>query len=233
MIQNKTYYIKNQIFTSELLKTYISKFWLNVFSPLVKDEIKHLMILCKIQYSDESNTYKTLGPLRRVEHKDLDLFIDYLTSRLGILIESYEPNSVSKIIFTYVVRKGEITTSDRVLLQDLSNKDLPFHEFNKIKLPISMNPADYGTLLLSNLMDGFTRFISTTNKRIFQIDVSLDQKINKVTILGTSDLKWIDTKINDSCFKREIGKATLYFFDGELILQKQQLNAKTFRKLKH
>ena len=214
---------------------YILKFWNEVYTPLVSNnEVKHLMILCKIQYSDSDNlTYKTLGPLRRVEYKDLDLFINYLMDRLGIIIDSYSPQSISKIIFTYVIKEGSISNQDRLLLKDLTDKTLPSHDFNKIKLPISMNPSDYGQIVVSSLVDKITRFVVSSNKMIFQIDVSLNNLINKVRILGSSDLTWIDTKISDDCFKREIGKTTIYFLDGEIILQKKELNAKSFRKLKH
>jgi hypothetical protein len=237
MIQIKSYSINsNQILTNEVLDSYITRFWNEVYASLISNnEEIHLMILCKVQYSDNEDTelgYKTLGPLRRVEFKDKDLFINYLTERLGILIESYNSQSVSKIVFTYVVKEGLISNDDRLLLQDLTNKELASHEFNKIKLPISMNPSDYGKVLGTTVFDKFTRFITTTNKRVFQIDVSLDNLINTVTILGSSDLSWIDTKISNDSFKREIGKSTIYFLDGEIILQKKELNAKSFRRLR-
>ena len=72
--------------------------------------------------------------------------------------------------------------------------------------------------------------IITDNKKVFEIDISLDGLINKVTVLGASDLKWTDTKLSEG-FKREIGKSTIYFMDGEAILRKQLLPAKPFRKL--
>jgi hypothetical protein len=160
------------------------------------------------------------------------LLINYFTERLGILIDSYNPQVFSQIVFTYVIKKGEISSDDRLLLQDLSDKSLPYHEFNKIKLPISMNPLDYGTVLTNTIVNNLTRFITTTNKRIFKIDQTLDKMINYVTILGTSDLKWIDTKLSDNSFKREIGKTTIYFLDGEIILQKKELNFKSFRRFR-
>jgi len=95
-----------------------------------------------------------------------------------------------------------------------------------------MNPSDYGQIIINSVIENFTRFIVSNNKIIFQIDESLDNIVNKVRILGSSDLTWIDTKISDDCFKREIGKTTIYFLDGEIILQKKELNAKSFRKLK-
>jgi len=95
-----------------------------------------------------------------------------------------------------------------------------------------MNPTDYGTVLAHSIIGGVSRYIIINSiKRIFQIDASLDQMINNVTLLGPSDLKWIDTKLDEG-FKREIGKSTLYFLDGEIVLQKLQLNAKSFRRFR-
>lgn len=78
-----------------------------------------------------------------------------------------------------------------------------------------MNPKDYGNIISTSLMDNFTRYIITTNNnnRIFQIDISLDSLVNNVTILGASNLKWTDTKLDKSnYFKRDIGKSTIYFY---------------------
>jgi hypothetical protein len=238
MIKLKSYLVNsNQTFTNEVLASYITRFWNEVYAPIVpNNEVKHLMVLCKVQYSgsdsNDSRLYKTLGPLRRVGFEDKDLFIDYLVERLGILIESYNPQSISKIVFTYVIKEGGVSTNDRALLQDLTDKDLPVHVFNKIKLPISMNPGDYGKVLVSSIVGGFTRYIVTSNKRIFQIDVSLNKLINNVVILGLSDLRWTDTLLADGTIKREIGKTTLYFLDGEVILQKKELNAKSFKRFR-
>jgi hypothetical protein len=58
--------------------------------------------------------------------------------------------------------------------------------------------------------------------------------VNKVTILGRIKLSWIDSKLNlndTETFKREIGKSTIYFFDGEIILRKKELPANPFKKL--
>ena len=232
MIRHHSFNLNKVILTNEILKSYIIKFWTEVFKQLVigsKDT--HLMIICKVKYSEGGN-YKTMGPLRRVEFSDMDLFVVYLTERLSILIDSYESQAIDSLIFTYIVKKGKITSKDRLLLKDTnSNRDLTFHEFNKIKLPISMNPNDYGILLSKSVVDGFNRYITTLNKKVFQIDQTLDLLVNYVTNLGGSELKWTDTVVNDDgTFKREIGKSTLYFLDGVNILQKLELSAKPFKK---
>jgi hypothetical protein len=84
MIKIKSYQLSsNNIITNEILSAYVTRFWNEVFAPLVSNnELKHLMILCKVQYSDNdlnnSSLYKTLGPLRRAEYEDKDLFNDFL-----------------------------------------------------------------------------------------------------------------------------------------------------------
>lgn len=234
MIPQKTSKINQQlILTNEVLKSYVLKFWNDVFSKInQQNKTKHLMVLCKVKYSEGSREvesgYKTLGPLRRVEFKDLELFNNYLSDRLGILIDSYTSNTISEIKFTYVIKDGEISQQDRLLLEDMSDKEIPFHEFNKIKLPVSMDPADYGIIRGKTQIDGGTRYFVASRNRIFEIDVSLDKSINSVSIIGASDLRWTDTKLSDDSFKREIGKATLYFLDGEIVLLKRQIPAKPF-----
>jgi hypothetical protein len=228
---------KELILTHEVLNSYVLKFWNEVFDQINQSEkVKHLMVLCKVKYSENEGegNYKTLGPLRRVEFKDLELFTNYLSDRLGILIDSYSSNTISEIIFTYVIREGEISPEDRLLLEDLSDKETTFHEFNKISLPVSMNPSNYGTIRGKTQLESNIRYFvrNINSNRIYEIDVSLDQLINKVSIIGASDLKWTDTKISDNLFKREIGKSTIYFLDGEIVLVKRQIPAKPFTRVR-
>ncbi|SRR5882762_4468390 len=234
MIKYQTYNINKIILTNEVLNSYIIKFWQDVFSPIIENSkaVKHLMIICKVKYSDDKfGGYKTIAPLRRVEFNDQELFTGYLQERLGILIDSYQPLTISEIIFSYIIKDGKVNASDRILLEDLSDKEIVFHDFNRIKLPISMDPEDYGTVRSKSLLESYTRYIVSDNKRIYEIDVSLDEITNKVTILGLSDFKWIDSKFGEG-FKREIGKTTLHFIDGEIVLVEKQLNAKAFRRLR-
>jgi len=95
-----------------------------------------------------------------------------------------------------------------------------------------MNPEDYGVIRNKQLHHNYTRYIVSDNKRIYEIDMSLDKLTNKVTILGLSDFNWTDTKLSDDSFKRQIGKTTITFLDSDIILIEKQLNAKSFRRLR-
>jgi len=237
MIKIKTYSIKNLPLTNPVLVTFISKFWEEIFSS-IKDT-KHLLILCKVQFSDEEMGYRTLGSLRKVNFDDKELFIDFLSQNLSILNESYLVHPILNITFTYIIKEGISTDNKRALLTNLEETSR-LHSFNNMKLPISMEPGDYGDIIASNYIDvdgvSYHRFIVKNGNKVFQIDRSLDKICNKVTLLGNIDLFWIDTKLTQldlsgDIFKREIKKSTFYFMGGEIVLRKQILPAKAFTKL--
>ena len=107
-----------------------------------------------------------------------------------------------------------------------------------MNLPISMNPSDYGDIIVDNYIqingENFHRFIVVSGNRTYQIDVIEGGMVNHVTILGSITLSWTDTKISTEngsfLFSREIGKSTILFLDGIKVLRKKLLNAKPFRK---
>ena len=232
MIQLKSYSISQNItLTSQVLETYINNFWEDIFKS-IKDS--HLMIMCKVQFTDESMGYKTLGHLVKTNYEDKDLFIEYLSLRLSVLNESYMVHPVSNIIFSYVIKSGKNTETNRTLLhQEVKNTN---HNFNNMVLPVSMNPADYGEIRADTYVqvdsESIHRYIVKNGNRTYEIDISSDGLTNKVTILGAINLSWVDTKILDDVFMRVIKKSTIYFMDGQVVLRKQILNAKPFKSLK-
>ena len=238
MIKLKTFSINNLPLTNEILVNFINNFWDETFN-LIKDT-NHLLILTKVQFTDEEMGYRTLGHLSKVNFNDKELFIDYLTQRLSILSDSYVTIPISKITFSYIIKEGQCNDKNRALFQNLDDKLATTHNFNNMKLPISMNIGDYGEIQASEYveLDGvnYHRFILSQGSKIYRIDRSLDRTHNKVTILGNINLSWIDTKLKEissgDIFKREINKSTIYFIDGEVILRKQVLPAKPFKNLK-
>jgi hypothetical protein len=229
MIQKVTYPLHSLIINESVIQTYINKFWNEQYSKIIANKNnQHLMILFKVVYSENELGYRTIGHLRRVNFNDRVEYIEYLVERLGILNDSYTSITINKILITYILREG-VASGTRALLSNLEDKTTVHHRFNNYNLPISMNPSDYGTILATANLGLVTRFIiSSINKKIFQIDTSLDKLTNLVTLLGASDLKWTDTFVSEGCFKREIGKSTIYFLDGVEVLRKQQLPTKPF-----
>src|ERR1700744_3746608 len=235
MIKLKTYNITNQLLTNELLVTYIDTFWQEIFNE-IKDT-SHLLLMCKVQFTDIEMGYRTLGHLTKVNYEDKYKYLDLILNKLSVLNDSYITHPISKITFSYLIKAGQCLDSERILLKNNEDKSLTFHNFNNLNLPISMNPSDYGKIIVENYrvtVDevNYNRFIVEDNRKSYQIDVSLDGIVNKIKILGNYDLEWTDTLIRESdLIMREIKKSTIYFMDGEVILRKQQLPAKPFRRL--
>ena len=174
--------------------------------------------------------YKTLGQLRRLNFADKDIFIEYIVNRLGYVTESYFSNTLNKITFTYIVKNG-LALDTANSLQESDNT--PYnHKFNNLNLPISMNPSNYGTIKVQNFIQKdnqtFERFVVTSGYKTFMIDIYNELGINKVQMLGNVDLSWVDTKIDDDSFKREIGKSIIYFSHGQIILRKKRISCKPF-----
>ena len=235
MIKLKSYTINNLPLTNELLISFIKNFWDEIFIKIKNTH--HLLILCKVYFTenDKGGGYRTLGYLRKVNYNDKELFIEYLTQCLSTIYDTYITQSISKITFSYIIKEGLCDESNRAFLLDPSGKVNTTHNFNNMNLPISMDPSDYGDVRQSSIIEkegvSYERFTVINGTRIYEIDRSLDGNQNKVTILGAINLSWTDTKIDTDIFMREIKKSTIYFMGGEIVLRKQQLPAKPFKKL--
>jgi hypothetical protein len=76
--------------------------------------------------------YKTLADLRRVNFNDRELFTNYLIARLGILTEAYVTHPISKIEFSYVIKKG-IALNNYKSFEDFETKiTSTTHSFNNM-----------------------------------------------------------------------------------------------------
>jgi hypothetical protein len=198
MIKNKSYTITNQLLNHDLLSSYITRFWDDIFSPLVlKNADKYLMVMVKVSFNTPKfdHAFRTLGYLRSVNHSDKEIFTEYLTERLAYLNDSYVSNPLNKLQVTYIEKDGQAPEDGRRLLQDMSDKSLTFHKFNNLVLPITMILEEYGKLRGSTKFYTFTRYFVNNGSRNYEIDVYYDGLKNKVTILGASNLKWTDTKL--------------------------------------
>lgn len=214
MIQLQNYTLKEDISLSpEMLGIYIEQLWQEIFVNAKED---HMLLLCRVKFNDQSLGYRTLGHLIKVNYEDKELFTNYLSERLTILDDSYIYNPICQISFSYIIKSGKCLDEKRAL-QTVDNKELTVHNFNNMNLPISMNPSDYGTIIISNIIteEGITfeRFIVVNRDKTYQIDVIENGQVNRVRILGAINLSWVDTLLSEEqdLFKREIKKSTIYF----------------------
>lgn len=144
------------------------------------------MLLCKVEFKDETLGYRTIGHLRRVNLSDKELYLSYLTERLATLNEAYVTHPINKINFSYIEKDGAAPEDDRRLLHDVSahsGSELTFHRFNNMLLPVTMKLEDYGIIRGSTSFLTHTRYFINNGAKNYEIDVSNDGNVNKVTIL--------------------------------------------------
>lgn len=221
--------------SAHVLNIYINRFWNDVFQQIVEQNNTkdiHLLLMCKVEFSDVEMGYRSLADLRKVRYNDMQAYVDFLTLRLGKLTEAYQVTAVHKIVITYIIKDGKPT--DPRLLRGEQEYNVSKHSYNNQVLPLTTNINDYGRLIIREIFnDSITYVVEGSNGDIFQIDVDKAEKIFKVRILGKIDISWVDTIVHETgIFKREIGASTIFVQDGQILLKKKNLPAKPFKTVK-
>ena len=129
--------------------------------------------MCKVKFIDPSMGYRSLADMRRVNIEDKDLFIGYITDRLGILSDSYVVHPIDEFIITYIIIDGK-ASGDRSIVNP-QVYEVNVHNYNNYVLPETMNISDYGKIILENdVIENnqlFHRVVVINNKHTFIIDV--------------------------------------------------------------
>jgi hypothetical protein len=182
--------------TKSTLSHFISKFWDEIFGMLSNKDNIHLLLLVKVQF--DTGEVRTLADMRKVNFSDLNLYINFLVIRLGILADNYKDTPFSEIIFSYIVKEG-IADDDRSLLSEQETHVFS-HSYNNMQLPLTMVPSEYGEVFTKPGTGDKTKYAILSSDRTYQMES--DGTTNKVSIPKPMDLKWTDTKLSDNLFKR-------------------------------
>ena len=83
MIKKHIYKLTNSTtLTPAILKEYVQLFWSETYLPLHSSNSNvHLMVICKVMFTETTLGYKTLADMRRVNFTDKALFAEYLVDR--------------------------------------------------------------------------------------------------------------------------------------------------------
>jgi hypothetical protein len=197
---NYTIKISPSIFTREIIRINLNKFWSNVVEKQLQDD-QHIIFLFRIQWSD--NQFVTIGNLQKlnIDYKDyiLNKIVDDMIDKGGYYLEQ----SIASLIFTYAIRKGKA-------IQKVINTNIQYHNYQHHNLPITMNPLEYGKLIDKF---GDTYIIQVNPKNIATI-IQLDNS-NEVKFYKSGELtykytdKWLDT----NTFSRTLGNKQWIFKD--------------------
>jgi hypothetical protein len=135
--------------------------------------------------------------------------------------EYYKETLIDSIIFSYGFKKGIIADKDSI------NLNIDSIIINEMKLPITMNPIDFGR---------FSRVIDIENGKLFilqnnkgeTIMFSKFDKYNEVEYLkdGISLIKFKDEIISENKFVRILDNKKYYFENNKQILFSKEMSGK-------
>lgn len=105
-----------------------------------------------------NNQIASVTNLIKINFTDREMLIDYLLDKLSVSNEHYTQTALSSIIFSYGIRKGNITSDLIDLIDPEKTSKLKFQTYFNNKLPIGIKPQDLGTV--SNKKDNlYTIFL--------------------------------------------------------------------------
>jgi hypothetical protein len=210
--------LNNRVFSRNLLTKYFSDFWNNVSDQFTNNN--HMFILFKIKYNN--GEFSSIGKVQRINITDLNWYIDFIIEQMKFKSEYYNEIPIVEFIFSYGFKDGKIP-----------NKTIKKFEYNQnikgIKIPISMIPSDFGTIV-------------KTIKSIFIIQNELGQTITLEQI-GKNNLISIASKrkvlisfedkfIEENKFVRILDNKKYYFINNKEIVKIEILKPKFIDILK-
>jgi len=215
---NYTIKISPSIFTKELIKINLNKFWTNVVETELKDD-QHIIFLFRIQWSD--NQFVSIGNLQKLNIEDKDYILNKIVEEMIDKGGYYLEQSIISLTFTYAIRKGKA-------IEKVINTNIQCHNYQHHKLPITMNPLEYGKLIDKF---GDTYIVSVNPKNIASI-TQLENS-NEVKFYKSAELtyEWIDKWIDSNTFSRTLGRKEWIFKNNEQILFKTEKSGKFMKTL--
>jgi hypothetical protein len=213
--------INNQIFSIELLEGYFNKFW-KIVSPKIEDGC-HIYILLKFQFED--GNIHTIGKLIRIDHDNFKNFITQIINYMEGMGDYYNQSPFNKIIFSYGYSRGKISDT-------LTKSEVNLINFKDMKLPISVDPNDYGSIIET---------ITLVDHKIYIIHDNLGRTIlfkefekENIIIYNKSIkiLEFKDIKFSEGKFLRILGNRKLFFENGSKVLDSLIYDTPFISKLK-
>jgi hypothetical protein len=213
--------INNQIFTKDLLKNNLNKFWVDIMDAKLNDN-QHIWLLFRLQWSN--GEYVTIGKLQKLNKVDKEYLLNYILNMMEDKSEYYKSASISSIIFSYNIKKG--LAKDKI---EFTGSKIQFQDYQHHKLPITINPLEYGKLIKQIANTYFIQVNETNIAIISQFD-----NYNEIEFYRSGLLiyKYKDTIINENSFIRDFGNKKFHFIDNEIKLLTVKKPVKYTTKLK-
>jgi hypothetical protein len=141
--------------------------------------------------------------------------------------EYYNETQMDSIIFSYGFKKGKIPNKETF------NLNVALQNYKDLNLPISMNPMDYGRIIIQSELESGQIYI-IQNEQGQTINFNKFEKYNKVEFFkgGISLIKFTDNFIDKEKFLRELENKKFVFEKGKEILFQSKIKTKFISKTK-
>jgi hypothetical protein len=205
-------------FSKQLIKNNLNKFWNEIVTPNVSDN-QHIIFMFRLQWTD--NQIVTIGNLQKLNKEDKDYILNKIIDNIIDKGGYYLEESINSLIFTYAIRKGKA-------LEKVINTNIQYHNYQLHKLPITMNPLEYGKLI-DKFWDRYVIQVSPKNIAI----ISQLENSNEVKFYKSSELtyEYIDKWLDNQTFSRTLAKKEWIFRNNKQILFKTEKSCKFIQQL--
>lgn len=213
----------NKIFTKILFSKIFKEFWLKIEENFTENN--HMFILVKIKYINSD--FSSIGKVQRINKSDLNWYIDFIIENMKFKSEYYNETPIDQIIISYGFKDGKIKNKENLILNTSIQK------YKNYNIPISMNPMDFGRVIIQNKFELSINYILQYKNGI-TININKFDKYNLVEFFksGISLIKFKDIFINKNEFIREIDNKSFVFKNGEQILFESKMKCKFITKTK-
>jgi len=214
--------IKNKVFTKELLNNNLNKFWNEIVENKLSDN-QHIWFLFRLKWAD--GTYVTVGKLQRLNKEDRDFILEFIINEIEDKSEYYKTTNIISMVFSYNIKNGR--AKENLILENIIN--IPYQDYQHHKLPITINPLEYGKLI-EQIDNKYWIQINKTNSVI----INQVNNVNEVKFYRSGELKYIysDKIINDLTFIRCLDNKQFTFVNNELVLLTVEKTSKFIEPLK-
>lgn len=214
--------IKNKIFTKDLLSINLNKFWSEIVENKLAEN-QHIWFLFRIRWAD--GTYGTIGKIQKLNKEDKDFILNSIIDEIEDKTEYYKTTNMISMVFSYNIKNGR--AKDKVILKRSNN--IQYHDYQHHKLPITVNPLEYG-ILMEQIDNKYWVQINKTNSVV----INQVNDTNEVKFFRSGELKYIysDKIINNSTFIRSLDNKQFTFVNSELVLVTIEKSAKFIEPLK-
>jgi hypothetical protein len=177
---NEFYNIENKVFTTQLFQSIFSKFWKGLDHKF--SDSNHIYILFKIKYKGSQTL--SIGTVQRFNKIDKQWYFDYIINNIEFKTEFYKEQPINSIIFSYGFKEGLVEN------KNLIDPNLTYQDCYNYKIPISMNPLDYGTIV----REKYNTYTIQNEKGLIINFIKFDGYNEDILINGNKFMRIIDNK---------------------------------------